>query len=306
MQSKMFTSPGDIAFWIGSLPLYYYGIIMALSLTLGVLVAHSVTKKFYPQLDAEIIYDISPHIIIGAIIGARTYYCLLSFHYYAQNPAEIIQLWHGGISIHGAIIGGLIGGIIYAKRHKLPILKLCDIFSYGLILGQALGRWGNFFNSEAFGRPTESFLKLYIPIYKRPIQYLQYNYFHPTFLYESILDVCIFLILFFVIRNIVKNVRPHVALNSIQGRNIEGYCERTCDAETSSARRNNLDGIIFFSYLILYSLARIVIEQVRIDSVLNLFGIPIAQIVSVLLILISIIAIFVIVNVTKNKSPKSN
>lgn len=261
----MFTSPGDVAFIIGSVPVYYYGIIMAISLSLGVLFARFVTGKFYPTLDPEIIYDISPHIIIGAILGARIYYCLLSYSYYSKYPQEIVQLWHGGISIHGAIIGGLIGGIIYAKRHKLPILKLCDIFSYGLVLGQALGRWGNFFNSEAFGRPTENFLKLYIPIYKRPLEYMQYNYFHPTFLYESILDICIFLILFFVVRKIVKNV----------------------------------DGIIFFSYLILYSIARIIIEQVRIDSVLNVFGIPIAQIVSLLLILIGVIGLVVIVKINK-------
>ncbi len=251
----MFVSPGDIAFSVGSISVYYYGVIMAVSLFAGVLVARFVADKFYSEINPEVIYDISPHIIIGAILGARIYYCLLSYNYYAQNPFEIIKLWHGGISIHGAIIGGLIGGIIYAKKHKLPVLKLCDIFSYGLVLGQAIGRWGNFFNSEAFGRPTESFLKLYIPIYKRPLEYLQYNYFHPTFLYESILDVCIFLILFFVIRKFTKNN----------------------------------DGIIFFSYLILYSIVRITIEQIRIDSVLNIFGIPIAQIASILIILISTI-----------------
>lgn len=256
----MFTSPGDVAFIIGSVPVYYYGIIMAVAISVGVLTARFITKKFYPSLSTEIIYDISPHIIIGAILGARIYYCLLNYSYYIENPLEIIQLWHGGISIHGGIIGGLIGGIIYAKRHKLPILKLCDIFSYGLVLGQAIGRWGNFFNSEAFGRPTESFLKLYIPIYKRPLEYMQYNYFHPTFLYESILDVFIFLVLFFIIRKFVKD----------------------------------MDGIVFFSYLILYSIARIIIEQVRIDSVLNVFGIPIAQIVSVILIFVSIIAIILI------------
>ncbi|MDD3435952.1 MAG: prolipoprotein diacylglyceryl transferase, partial [Candidatus Gastranaerophilales bacterium] len=121
-------------------------------------------------------------------------------------------------------------------------------------------RWGNFFNSEAFGRPTENFLKLYIPIYKRPIQYLQCNYFHPTFLYESILDICIFLILFFVIRKLAKNK----------------------------------DGIVFFSYLILYSIVRIIVEQLRIDSVLNIYGIPVAQIVSLFIILISIVSIFII------------
>lgn len=253
----MFGSPGDIAFSIGPVSIYYYGIIMAFSLLLGGVVAYFITKKFYSEFNPEIIYEIYPYIIIGAIVGARIYYCLLSYSYYINHPFEIIQVWHGGISIHGAIIGGLIGGIIYAKRHTLPILKLCDIFSYGLILGQALGRWGNFFNSEAFGRPTENFLKLYIPISKRPLEYMQYNYFHPTFLYESILDVCIFLILFFIIRKLSKDT----------------------------------DGIVFFSYLILYSIVRIIIEQVRIDSILNIFGIPIAQIVSALIILISTAAI---------------
>ena len=270
----MFVSPGDIAFSIGSVSVYYYGIIMAVSLCVGILVARMITGKFYPMINTEVIYDISPHIIIGSIIGARIYYCLLSYNYYIQNPSEIIQLWHGGISIHGAIIGGLVGGTIYAKRHKLPILKLCDIFSYGLVLGQALGRWGNFFNSEAFGLPTENFLKLYIPIYKRPLEYMQYNYFHPTFLYESILDICIFLILFFVIRKFITYQLPSL--------------------QTSELLSCRNDGIIFFSYLILYSIARIIIEQIRIDSVLNVFGIPIAQIVSVLAILIGIIGIFVI------------
>ena len=146
----MFVSPGDVALRIGSVSVYYYGIIMAASLTLGVLVARWITGKFYPELNSDVIYDISPHIIIGAILGARIYYCILSYEYYSHNLSEIFELWQGGISIHGAIFGGFIGGLIYAKRHKLPILKLCDIFAYGLILGQAMGRWGNFFNSESF------------------------------------------------------------------------------------------------------------------------------------------------------------
>lgn len=233
---------------------------MAFALVIGVLFADFITKKFYPELNPDVIYNISPVLIISALLGARIYYCLLNFSYYSKHLIEIFAIRQGGISIHGAILGGLIGGMIYAKKHKLPILKLCDIFTYGLILGQAIGRWGNFFNSEAFGRPTEYFLKLYIPIYKRPLEYMQYSYFHPTFLYESILDVCIFLILYFAIRKLSKNQ----------------------------------DGIVFFTYLILYSIVRILIEQIRIDSVLNVFGIPIAQIVSGLIIFISIIAIFVI------------
>ena len=230
---------------------------MAISLFVGIFTARLITKKFYPEIKPDAIYDIAPTLIICAILGARIYYCILCWDYYSQNLIEIPELWHGGLSIHGAILGGLIGGTIYALKHKLPILKLCDIFAYGLILGQALGRWGNFFNSEAFGRPTENFLKLYIPLAKRPIDYMQYSYFHPTFLYESILNILVFLILFFVVRKLTKGT----------------------------------DGIIFFSYLLLYSIVRILIEQLRIDSVLNVCGIPIAQIVSALIIIISTIAI---------------
>ncbi len=261
----MFASPGEVAFNIGSMPVYYYGIIMAISLFCGVLLTNFITKKYYPELNPDIIYDISPHIIIGAIIGARLYYCLLGYDYFSQNLIEILEIRHGGLSIHGAIFGGLLGGIIYAKKHKLPILKLCDIFSYGLILGQAIGRWGNFFNSEAFGKPTEFFIKIYIPIYKRPIEYMQYNFFHPTFLYESILDIVILIILFFIIRKTSKNK----------------------------------DGIIFFSYLILYSAIRIVIENIRIDSVLNIHNVPIAQIMSLLIIIISSISIIKILYLRK-------
>jgi len=275
----MFVSPGDVAFSIGPLSVYYYGIIMAASLTIGVLIAVLITKKFYPTLNSDIIYDIAPHLIIGAIIGARVYYCLLSFPYFANNPLEIVQLWHGGLSIHGAIIGGLIAGAIYAKRHKLPFLKLCDIFTYGLVIGQSLGRWGNFFNSEAFGSPTENFLKLYIPIYKRPLEYMQYNYFHPTFLYESILDVCIFLILYFVIRKLVQKINQNV---------IERQETPLENKEPTEAISSANDGIIFFSYLIMYSIVRIAIEQIRIDSILNLYGVPVAQIVSILIIIISV------------------
>lgn len=256
----MFTSPGDIAFFIGSIPVYYYGIIMAMALTLGVFVARSITGAFYPEIDPEVIYDIAPHIIIGGMIGARIYYCLISYAYFIKHPIEIIQIWHGGISIHGALIGGLITGLIYAKRHKLPLLKMCDIFAYAVVLGQAVGRWGNFFNSEAFGKPTENFLKLYIPIYRRPIEYLQYNYFHPTFLYESIADILIFLILFFVVRK--------------------------------SAKKKS--GLVFFAYLILYSIVRIFIETIRIDSALNIDGIPIAQITSGLICLASSISIAIL------------
>lgn len=250
----MFTSPGETAFNIGPLAIHYYGIIIGISLILGIFVSKFIAKKYYPEINPETIIDIAPTVIICAIIGARLYYCLLAHNYYFEYPLEILQIWQGGMSIHGGIIGGLLGGIFYAKRNSLPALKICDIFSYGLILGQALGRWGNFFNSEAFGLPTDIFLKLYIAPHDRPFEYLHYSYFHPAFLYESILDLLIFLILFFGIKNI----------------------------------KNRRDGMIFFSYLILYSIARILVEQIRIDSVLNIYGIPVAELMSFSIILIAI------------------
>src|SRR5574344_840984 len=167
------------------------------------------------------------------------------------------------MSIQGGILGGLIFGILYAKKHNLPVFKLCDVFSYGLCLGQAIGRWGNFFNSEAFGYPTNCFCKLFIPISHRPMDFLQYSFFHPTFLYESICDLIIFFILYF-------GIRKFLLLKFMN---------------------KNSDGIIFFSYLILYSIVRIIIEQFRIDSVLNIFGIPIAQLICVITIFIGFVCL---------------
>lgn len=252
----MFASPGETAFFIGSLPIYYYGILMGLSLLVGIFMSWFIAKKFYPELESDVIFDIAPVIIISGILGARIYYCLLAHDYYFENPIEVLQIWQGGLSIHGGIIGGLLGGLIYAQRHKLPKLQLCDIFSYGLVLGQALGRWGNFFNSEAFGAPTNSFLKLFIPLANRPFGFEEYEYFHPTFLYESVLDICIFFVLFFVVRKVAKG--------------------------------EDKDGVVFFSYLLLYSIVRIIIERIRIDSVLNIGGVPIAEIISLFAIIVSI------------------
>lgn len=255
----MFSSPAEIAFSIGNIKVHYYGIIMALALFCGTVFSAFICKKHYKKINSDIIYDIAPIILVAAIIGARLYYCILNFQYYSKHILEIFQIWQGGLSIHGGLIGGLIAGFIYTQRHKLNFLKICDIFTYGIVLGQIIGRWGNFFNSEAFGLPCNNFLKLYIPISKRPLEYIQYSFFHPTFLYESILNIFVLIILYFIIR-----------------------------------KKTNKSGIIFFSYLIMYSIIRIFIEHIRIDSVLNIAGFPIAQIVSLFIIVISLIAIYFI------------
>jgi phosphatidylglycerol:prolipoprotein diacylglycerol transferase len=247
-----------VSFNFFGLEIRYYGIVLALSMLFALLVAYVISKKYYKDTNPAILLDVFPFLIFSGVIGARLYYVILNFQYYLNNPAEILMLRNGGLSIHGALLGGLIGGVIYCKIKKIPVLKYADILSFGIVLAQALGRWGNFFNSEAFGYPTKLPL-LYIAPKFRPVEYFAYDYFHPTFLYESILDVLIFLILFFLVRKIARK-----------------------------------DGTIFFSYLILYSLARFFVENLRIDSVLNIFGVPIAQVVSILIISICTIALFIL------------
>ena len=253
----MFKSPGEIAFSIGNIDIYFYGIIMAFAIFMGILVILKIKKHFYPDISSDSIFDISFLLIICGIIGARLYYVFLDHKYFIKFPFEIPALWHGGISIQGAIIAGIIAGIIYVKKHNIDFFRYADLFVFGLVTGQILGRWGNFFNSEAFGLPTNLPWGVYIPYNNRPIEYKNYEFFHPAFLYESLLSIWIFIILYFILTKYKKRK----------------------------------DGLIFFYYIILYSIARILVESIRTDSVLNIYGFHIAHIVSVLFIIIALTVI---------------
>ena len=259
----MFKSPGHIAFSIISVDVHYYGIIMALSILIGILTVIFLKKKYYTDIKTDTILDISFVLIIFGIIFARIYYVIMDYSYFAKNPLEIFAIWNGGISIHGAIIGGILGGFWYTKENKLNFLRYADLFTMGLIIGQAIGRWGNFFNSEAFGLPTNLPWKLYIPYALRPAEYINYDYFHPAFLYESLLN----LIIFFILLNILKR-------NYNKGK----------------------DGTVFFSYLILYSIVRINIETIRVDSVLNISNLHIAHIAAMVLMFVGLCGLVIISN----------
>ena len=250
----LFTSPSQILFRIHGISIYNYGVVLAFAILVGVIVSDILGRKWF-GLKKDAIIDLAPYLILFGIIGARLYYCLMDYSFYMRFPTEILAIRHGGISIHGAIIGGFTGLLIYAKRHKLSISKLCDVCSIGLVLAQSIGRWGNFFNSEAYGKPTNLPWKLYIPEQYRQVPYLNNEFFHPAFLYESILDLIIFVILIFIARNKISNK----------------------------------DGNIALIYLILYSFARIFVETIRIDSVTYVFGVPIAIIVSASIIVVSAI-----------------
>ncbi len=254
----MFSSPGAIAINTPFFTIYWYGIILAVAFLVGqFVIIKTANKEYAGEKLSETIYELAFWALLGGIVGARLYYVILNFQYFFQNPTEIIMINHGGISIHGGILGGIVATCIYARKNDVDFLKFADLYALGLPIAQAIGRWGNFFNSEAFGMPTSLPWGVFIPRELRPFVYRNSEYFHPTFLYESLWDIFIFLVLFFVIKKYAFNQK----------------------------------GVLFFSYLILYSVGRICIECVRIDSVLNILGIPVAILVSVFIIIISLIFI---------------
>lgn len=260
----MFQSPGDIAFTIFDFPVYFYGIILAVSIFIGIYTAYFLYKRFYKD-NASCIFDFAPYIIILGIIGARIYYCFVNYSYYIANPLEIFNIREGGLSIHGMIIIGIVSLYLFAKHYKMSFLKLCDAFLCAAALAQSIGRWGNFFNSEAYGTPTNLSWKLYIAPVHRPLEYINNDYFHPAFLYESILDFLIFIILILIFK-----------------------------------KTSQKPGLIACIYLILYSIARIFVEHFRIDSVLNIYGIPVAQIISFVIAVTAAIAAITISKKTQN------
>ncbi len=256
----MFKSPGSIAFSIGSIDVHYYGIIMAFAILIGLLTILFIKKRYYKDISTDTICDITFLLIVFGIISARLYYVILDSNYFMKNPFEIPAIWNGGISIQGAILGGIITGYIYSKLNKIDFLRYADLFSFGIIIGQAIGRWGNFFNSEAFGLPAQIPWKLYIPYAQRPDFFKEFEYFHPAFLYESLINICIFIVL--------------------------------CIILTKYKQRKN--GFIFFLYIILYSIGRLIVESIRLDSVLNINNIHIAHIAAIIFIIFGILGIIMI------------
>jgi phosphatidylglycerol---prolipoprotein diacylglyceryl transferase len=262
----VFRSPGPVAFalrlppdlpLVGSLQLSirWYGILMATAMALGLWLAFREATRRGEQADE--LLKAAELAIIGALVGARLYYVLFNLDYYQTQPWwRVFAVWEGGLAIHGGLIGGLLagGGFVWWKR--LPLATYLDIVAPYLVLGQAIGRWGNFFNEEAFGRPTDLPWKLYVSESHRPPQYVDVATFHPTFLYESVWDLAVFLLLVGVLRR---------------------RLERT-------------PGALFLAYIGLYSLGRFWIEGLRTDS-LMLGSIRVAQLVSVLGVLIAAVGI---------------
>ncbi len=247
-----FTSPGPIAFGIGSFSIRWYGMLIASAVVIGTLLAQKLAKK--RGIDPDMVGNLVIWLIVGAIPCARLYYVLFEWQRFQNQPwYKAFAIWEGGIAIHGAIIGGAVVTIIFCQRQRISAWLMADIVMPALILGQAIGRWGNFFNSEAFGRPTDLPWKLFIPIDRRPPEFASESYFHPTFLYESVWNMGVFAILMFLFYRFPK-IRT---------------------------------GTLTMTYAIAYSLGRFWIEGLRTDSLM--FGsLRTAQIISLVAIALGI------------------
>lgn len=234
---------------IGSLTIRMYAVMI---LT-GALFAYLLGRYRFKQMGyaPEILEDYFFGVLLTGIIGARIWYVIFSWDEYAHHLEEVIAIWHGGLAVQGGLILGVLYSVYYFKKHEIPFLEAGDAIMPGVLLAQACGRWGNFFNQEAYGSVvSRPFLEsLHIPVWIIEKMQVEGLYHHPTFLYESIGSIIAFLIIILIIRRFTK-----------------------------------LTGIQFFCYFIFYGLVRFPIEALRTDSLM--FGsIKMAQLISVLFIL---------------------
>ena len=179
-------------FDIGPLSIHYYGLIIAIGLVLAVVYCSKRANQF--GLNEDILLDGVLCVTPVAIICARIYDCAFTWELYADNPISVLYIWEGGIAIYGSVIGAVLGVIVFCKVKKLRITAVLDLVSLGFLIGQFIGRWGNFMNREAFGAETDSFLRMGL----MKASTGEVTYYHPTFLYESLWNFVGFVILHFL------------------------------------------------------------------------------------------------------------
>ena len=193
-----FTSPGPELFQHGPFALRWYGLLIAIAVLIGLNLSSQLARQ--RSLEQGLISDLLPILILAALIGARIYYVAFEWRIYSNDWWGILAIWNGGIAIHGALIAGTIAVVLFCRWRYQSFWDVLDVLVPSVALGQAIGRWGNFFNSEAFGVPTDLPWKLFIPyevngVLRRPEGFMNEQYFHPTFLYESLWNVVVFSLL---------------------------------------------------------------------------------------------------------------
>ncbi|AEB29107.1 prolipoprotein diacylglyceryl transferase [Carnobacterium sp. 17-4] len=247
--SNLLGAINPIAFSLGPLDVYWYGIIIAAAIFVAIFLSTREAEK--RGIDGEHIVDMALWALPIAFIGARLYYVVFELDYYLQNPGEIIAIWNGGIAIYGGLIAGGLTVYWYTKKHGIPLWLMLDILAPSVLLAQAIGRWGNFMNQEAHGgEVTKSFLEnLFLPEFI--INQMEINglYYQPTFLYESVWSLVGF-VLIVILRN-----KKHLFRQ----------------------------GEVALSYVLWYSLGRFFIEGLRTDSLWIFDFIRVSQALSVVL-----------------------
>ena len=209
---------------LGPLTIHYYGLVIAVGLLLAVFYACHRAKEFGVTQDDLLdgVLWVTPF----AILCARAYYCIFSRADYADNPISVLYIWNGGLAIYGGVLGAAIGVIVFCKIKKIKIGTILDMVALGFLIGQSIGRWGNFFNREAFGAATESFISM--GLFNTVTG--SWDYYHPTFLYESVWNAVGFVLLHFL------------------------------------SKKRQYDGQIALGYVAWYGLGRAMIEGLRVDS----------------------------------------
>lgn len=235
-----------VALDIGPFEIRWYGIIMATAFMIGTLLAYSRASR--AGIDPDHIISIITIIIPSAIIGSRLYYVIFNWSEYIRDPISILAVWHGGLAIHGGIIGGVFAGLWYVRKYHLSAWNIADVLAPSLIIGQAIGRWGNFINQEAHGGPVSKEFISAFPAFIQNQMFIEEQYYHPAFLYESLWDFSVFLVL------------------------------------TYYWSKRKVQGEVAALYLILYSVGRFFIEGLRTDS-LMLGPYRVAQLISLFLII---------------------
>lgn len=238
--------PSPIIFKLGPFVIHWYGLLIVIAISIGFLLINNFGRKHGIRKDD--IFNLSIYLIIFGFLGARIYHVLSEMNYYLQHPLEIFYIWQGGLGIFGIIIADILVLFFYSRKHKLPFWLLSDIFIPAFVIGEAIGRLGNWFNQENFGRPTNLPWGIPISLMNRPLEYLNNEYFQPCFLYQLLWNIFIFVILLVLIKKI-----------------------------------NFGSGKIFAAYLISYPIGRFLIEILRVNYQPIIFGLRLAQIVTILM-----------------------
>lgn len=255
--------PNPVLLSLGPVQIAWYGFFLSIGMLVGVLISMKIGVFF--GYKKETLIDLAFYLVVFGILGARVYDVFLELPFYINHPWQVIQIWKGGLAIHGGIIAGIITVYVFSKKKDLSFWTTAMICTPGLAIAQSIGRFGNYFNQELFGYPTSLSWGIFIETVNRPIEFISHSHFHPTFLYESLGLLIIFLFLLLLIKI------------------------RKKDLSKISTKK---DSLIVSFYMLSYSLLRFALEFIRVDYSPKIYNIKIPQVFSLIM---AIFAIFIFV-----------